>query len=339
MENNRFRISVIGAGGWGTTIANIVAENGHDVQLWVYDDETLENLRTKRENTIFLPGVKINERVSFCKNIFELKKSDLVFLVTPSKFYRKIIKDCIDHFGEVPEYVSFTKGFDSKSNCVMTDIIREFTGDNVKIAAVSGPNLAREISQKIPSATVVASNSIELSTKVQDVLTRPYFRVYTSDDEYGVQIGGALKNIIAIASGISDGLGFGSNSRATLLTRGLAEITRFGNYFHSKFETFFGLSGMGDMMATATSELSRNYSFGYKLGQGENPDEIVKDMKMVVEGIDTVKAVWGFAKKQKLDLPIINEIYGIIYSGRKVEDAVRNLMSREKKEEFYFLKK
>ena len=331
------KIAVIGAGGWGTTIAKILSENGQDVSVWVHDKETFLSLQNERENKIFLPGVKLPENVKFFREI-ESFPSDIeaVFLVVPSAYFRDVAHKVVAHFKDKVIYVTCTKGLEEQTFYFMSQVLEDELkkiGVSSSVVALSGPNLAREVAQKIPSATVVASLDKSAAIWVQDILMNHYFRVYTSGDVLGIQIGGAIKNIIAIAAGISDGLGYGANTKATLLTRGMVEISRMGIFLGARQETFFGLSGMGDLMATCNSPLSRNYSYGLSMVK---KNDLGPDKRMVVEGVETVGAVWQFSQKNSLDLPICQQVYDIIYNKKDIKECVLRLMQRTKKEEFTF---
>jgi len=332
-----YRITVVGGGSWGTAIANLLANNGHDLTLWVRDKELLRIMKEKRENPTYLKGVKLNRNIVFSNNLEDsIKNREIVAFAIPVSFLRGVLKE----INKKPDsiIVSLSKGIEIDSFLTPTEIVEESLGVDVnKLAALSGPNFAKEVAQLLPTATVVASKSRETALVLQGVFSSPTFRVYTTDDVKGVELCGAMKNIIAIASGISDGLNLGLNARASLITRGLAEIVRLGNRFGAKNETFMGLAGVGDLILTCTGDLSRNRSVGLRLAKGETVESILSTSKMVPEGISTVKAVYTYSRKLSIELPITQEVYRIIYEGKSPKEAVKSLMNRPLKEEYYLL--
>ncbi len=332
-----YRITVVGGGSWGTAIANLLGNNGHDTILWVRNRELLTVLKEKRENPIYLKGVKLSRNILFSNNLEEsLKNRDIVAFAIPVSFLRGVLKEIKQKPNGMA--VSLSKGIEIDSFMTPTEVIKESLGIHEdSLAALSGPNFAREVAQSLPTATVVASKNKETAMAVQDAFSSPTFRVYTTSDVKGVELCGAMKNIIAIASGISDGLSLGLNARASLITRGLAEIVRFGSRFGAKRETFMGLAGVGDLILTCTGNLSRNRSVGLRLANGETIEAILSSSKMVPEGVSTVKAVYMYSKEISVELPITQEVYRIIYEGKNPKEAVKSLMNRPLKEEYYLL--
>ncbi len=332
-----YKITVVGGGSWGTAIANLLGSSGHDTILWVRDRELLKTLKERRENTTYLKGVKLSSNIVFSGNLEDsIKNRDIVALAIPVSFLRGVLKE----INQKPKgiVVSLSKGIEIDSFMTPTEVIKESLGIHEEsLSALSGPNFAKEVAQFLPTATVVASKSKETATAVQDAFSTPTFRVYTTDDVKGVELCGAMKNIIAIASGISDGLNLGLNARASLITRGLAEIVRLGRKFGAKSETFMGLAGVGDLILTCTGSLSRNRSVGLRLARGETIEDILSSSKMVPEGVSTVKAVYFYSKKLSTELPITQEVYKIIYERKNPKEAVKSLMNRPLKEEYYLL--
>ncbi len=332
-----YRIAVIGGGSWGTAIAHLLASNGHDTTLWVRNRELLKVLKEKRENILYLKGIRLNSRITFSNDIeSSMENRDIVAFAVPVSFLRGILRG----IKRKPEgvVVSLSKGIEIETFLTPSEIIKESLGvDECNLTALSGPNFAKEVAQLLPTATVVASKNKDSAKTIQDAFSSSTFRVYTTDDVKGVELCGAMKNIVAIASGISDGLKLGLNARASLITRGLAEIVRLGKRFGAKSETFMGLAGVGDLILTCTGNLSRNRSVGLRLAQGEAIETILKSSKMVPEGVSTVRAVYEYSKKISVELPITQEVYKIIYEGKSAKEAVKSLMNRPLKEEYYLL--
>jgi len=332
-----YRISVVGAGSWGTTIANMLAKNGHIVTLWVRSNGLLNQLIYSKENTIYLKGVKLDENIYFTGDLsYAFKDKDIIAIAVPVLFLRNTLKDI--NFSVESIILSLCKGIEVESLFTPTEIIKNVIKVNEqKLAVLSGPNFASEVAKSLPTATVIASENRKIATLLQKIFASETFRVYTSCDIKGVEICGAMKNVMAIASGISDGLNLGHNARASLITRGIAEMIRFGKQLGARMETFMGLAGIGDLILTCTGNLSRNRTVGMRLARGENINEILKTMKMVPEGVSTTKAINEFARKSGLDLPITVEVYKIIYEHKKPIEALKNLMNRPLKEENYLL--
>lgn len=327
-------IAVIGDGGWGTTLAIHLCNLGHNIKLWGVFPEYIDILNKKRENIKFLPGIKIPKTIEISSDIKRtVKGAELVLLAVPSVYLR----EALHRFGggdSCKKIISATKGIENNTLLRMSEVINEVLGD-VKLTVLSGPSIAYEVSRSMPTTVVAASEDIAFSKEVQSVFTTERFRVYTSSDVIGVELGGSLKNIIAIASGIADGLGFGANSKAAILTRGVQEIMRLGLTMGAKKETFSGLSCMGDLITTCMSRHSRNRWFGEEMGKGKKPKDVIESTEMAIEGFTTAKSAYELSKKLKVDMPITNEIYEIIYNGKDPEAAVRSLMTRSPKDEFY----
>jgi glycerol-3-phosphate dehydrogenase (NAD(P)+) len=326
-------ITIIGDGGWGTAIGLLLNSYGHTVTLWGYDAAYLDEVRARRENARFLPGVPLPDTLRWTHDPAEaVRGAEAVVLAAPSKFMAGV---CERFKGLIPSnrlVVSLTKGLCESSHCRMSELAQEILGLDT-IAVLSGPSHAEEVARKIPTAVVAASADEAAAKRVQQLFSGPLFRVYTSADPLGVEIGGAVKNVIAIAVGASDGLGFGDNTRAALITRGLAEITRFGIALGACPETFAGLSGVGDLIVTCTSRHSRNHSVGERLGRGESIEAILGSMSMVAEGVWNAKVIHALGKSHGVTMPITDIVYGLCYEGFPAKIAVETLMSRDMKAE------
>ena len=330
------RVGVIGAGSWGTTLANLLAEKGFNVTLWVYEDDLIHAIATKRENPLYLPGVKLSKNIAPTNSLKEVcQNKDLLISVSPSQVVRQLIQKTRPYLSSQVKLVSATKGIENDTLLTMSKVLREVLTlkDGKRLAILSGPSFALEVSKAIPTAVTVASENQKLAGELQRIFSTPYFRVYTNPDVIGVELGGALKNVIAIAAGISDGLCFGYNTRAALITRGLAEISRLAFKMGANPLTLSGLAGLGDLILTCTGELSRNRSVGIKLGRGIGLTHILKDMRMVAEGVNTTKAAYDLSKKMKVEMPITEQVYYILYQNKNPREAVTELMGRDLKVE------
>ncbi len=327
------KITIIGDGGWGTAIGLLLNSYGHAVTLWGPFAEVTDEIRASRENTRFLPGIPLPDTLRWTSDpAAAAAGAEAVVLAAPSKFYAGV---CEKFRGLIPAdtlVVSLTKGLCEATHCRMSELAQEILGLDA-IAVLSGPSHAEEVARRIPTAVVAAAQDEAVARRVQQLFSGPLFRVYTSSDPLGVEIGGAVKNVIAIAVGASDGLGFGDNTRAALITRGLSEITRFGIALGANPETFAGLSGVGDLIVTCTSRHSRNHSVGERLGRGEGIDAILGGMKMVAEGVWNAKVIHTLGRTHAVSMPITDVVYGLCYEGLAAADAVANLMTRDMKAE------
>ncbi len=324
------KVTVIGAGAWGTALANILCQNGHTVTLWANEPEVLLDARKTRRNERFLPGIELSPALNFEPDLTQaVAGSECAIIAVPSKYFRAVIS-------RIPQYngiaVSVTKGIEFETGLTMSGIIQA-TMPKATAAALSGPTLAMEVARGIPGAIVAAHPDLNIARQVQVLIHHPKFRVYTSTDVLGVELGGAVKNVVAIAAGIGDGLGFGDNSKAALVTRAIAEIRRLGVACGASPETFSGLSGLGDLTVTCFSKLSRNRSFGERIGQGEKVEQILASTITVAEGYPTARAAYQLARKLKVTTPIIDEVHAMLYQQKDVRQAVTDLMAREMKEE------
>jgi glycerol-3-phosphate dehydrogenase (NAD(P)+) len=330
------KIAVIGAGSWGTTLADLLAKKGHAVTLWAYEPELVLEMRQSRENTLFLPGIKLSENLAFTNDLEKAYAGcTMVLCVVPSQLVRRVMQNSLPFLPEGVVMVSASKGIEVDSLATVSEIYREILPPQLyaNFAALSGPSFAREVAQEMPTAVTAAAASEEVARRVQQAFTTSFFRVYRNEDVIGVELGGAIKNVIAIAAGISDGLGFGCNTRAALITRGLAEMTRLGIAMGAQASTFAGLAGMGDLVLTCTGDLSRNRSVGIQIGQGRQLAEILGEMRMVAEGVKTTESAYNLARKLGVEMPIIEKMYQMLYENKPAREAVLELMSRDLKAE------
>lgn len=327
------KISILGAGTWGTALANCLTNIGHSVKVWTKFQNECENI-TKNHEHPNLPGVQINPNIVFSTNLGDIiNDPSAVIFATPSVFIRDTALAAKPFLKEEQIIVTVAKGIENNTFFTMTEILEDVLGNGFKVVALSGPTHAEEVSKGIPSTIVSAGKDQKATEFVQKLFEGTPLRVYTNNDVLGVEICGALKNIIALATGISDGLGFGDNTRAAIITRGLAEITRLGKAMGCNIETFIGLAGVGDLVVTATSRHSRNSRAGNLLGQGHSLEDTLKEVGMVVEGINALEAAKSLAKKYEVDTPIIDAVYAIVRNGKKPKEIVLSLLSREQKQE------
>ena len=335
-ERETVRVAAIGAGSWGTALANLLAEKGYKVDLWVREEEVYNQIKDEHINRTFLPDVELCHHLNPVRSFEKaLYRKDLIMMVVPSQFYRTVLMEMKPYLSSDIPIVSATKGIENNSLKIMSEVAEEILSKDhmSRFACLAGPSFAKEVVRKMPTAITVACPDISLAERLQQIYNTPFFRVYTSDDLVGVELCGALKNVIAIAAGAADGLNYGLNARAALITRGLAEITRLGVKMGAEPMTFAGLAGMGDLVLTCTGDLSRNRTVGLKLGQGLSLDEIVGSMNMVAEGVKTTLSAYELAKKMGIDMPLVNQTYEVLYNGKDPRVAVKELMSRALKEE------
>ncbi len=326
------RTTILGAGSWGTALAVLWAKNGNQVSLWGHDPERAERLRVRRENTAYLPGVKLPDSVYVTSDLAHCAEADLIVVVTPSTAVRDIAQQLQPFLAKHAVLLSCTKGIEHGSGKRITEILQDSL-PNHAVAVLSGPNLAVEISRELPSATVLGCEQPEVAQALQQYLGSARFRIYSSDETAGIELGGALKNVFAITAGISDGLGFGDNSKAALVTRSLPEMVRLGTAMGGKPDTFYGLSGAGDLIATCFSQHSRNRRVGEELGRGRTLDEVTSAMQMVAEGIPTTKSAYECARRLQVDTPIIDQAYALLYQGKNPLQGLQDLLGRDLKSE------
>jgi glycerol-3-phosphate dehydrogenase (NAD(P)+) len=334
------RIAIIGAGAWGTGLSIVLGrKGGHSVKLWAHEKEVCESVLTHRQNLLFLPGHPIPATVSATNHLEDaLAGAEIVVSVMPSNHCRRLFERMRPHLKAEILFVSATKGIEEGSLLRMTEVIADVVGERsgfpLKIGALSGPSFAIEVARGDPTAVAIASQDQELARSVQAQFSDPSFRVYTNDDAVGVELGGALKNIIAIAAGVCDGLGLGHNSVAALITRGLAEITRLAVACGGRHETMAGLAGLGDLVLTCTGGLSRNRSVGVELGRGRELPDIIAGMHgMVAEGVLTTNAAVGLARARGIEMPITEQMYAILHNGKSPQEAIHQLMTRTARSE------
>ncbi len=328
------KTAILGAGGWGTALSILWATKDGEILLWGHNLDRVARLRETRENGEYLPGVKLPEPVGLTSDLKDCAAADLIVFVTPSKALREIatrVRDVLRNDHAV--LLTCTKGIEHSSGKRMSEILCEIFPHH-PIAVLSGPNLAPEVARGLPTATVLACSDAQRSASLQAYLGRPRFRIYTGDELAGIELGGALKNVFAIAAGASDGLGLGENSKAALITRALAEMIRLGTAMGGKLSTFYGLSGAGDLTLTCFSRASRNRHVGERLGRGESLAEITSAMQMVAEGIPTAKSAYQCARKLKVDTPIIDQVHALLYEGRTAAHALEELLGRDQKAEW-----
>jgi glycerol-3-phosphate dehydrogenase (NAD(P)+) len=324
------KITVLGAGAWGTALAKLLHEGKHSVTLWGHDASHLDDLRKTGRNERYLPGIALPRELRFENNLVAaISGAECVVVAVPSKAFREVT-GALKNFSGVA--VSVTKGIEHHSGLTMCGVLAQ-TAPKAKIAALSGPSFALEVARGVPTAIVAASNDIATAVTVQELFHRPTFRVYTSNDLLGVELGGALKNVIAIGAGVCDGLGFGDNSKAATVTRALAEMRRLGVACGANAETFGGLSGLGDLMVTCFSKLSRNRGFGERVGRGEKIEAITGSMVAVAEGFPTARSAYELARKHGVVTPIIDEVHAMLYAAKDVRQALQDLTARASKAE------
>jgi len=328
--------AVIGAGAFGTALSQILVDAGSPVTLWVREAELGETLRETRVNDLFMPGFELPEQVTPTCHLTEaVAGRDLIVVAVPTAFLRDVMAEVAHAIGHDCVVLTVSKGIEVDSGLTMADVQREILPLPVhrNLAFLSGPSFAREIMKRHPTTVSVAAQDLELARRVQGALTTPYFRLYTTNDVIGVEVGGAVKNVMAIAAGIVDGLGFGHNTRGALITRGLAEMSRLGVRMGANPLTFAGLAGMGDLVLTCTGDLSRNRQVGLALGQGKTLEEHLADMNQVAEGVRTTRSVYELSRQLGVDMPIVEQVYRILYEGKSPKVAVVDLMQRAPKQE------
>lgn len=327
------RISVIGAGSWGIALANLLAGNGHDVTVWSIMKDEIDMLEQNHEHLDKLPGVKLNDSIKYTTDLEKAcKEKDILVLAVPSVYTRSTAHSMAPFITDGQIIVNVAKGVEENTLLTLSEIITEEI-PNANVCVLSGPSHAEEVGRGLPTTVVVGSKDQKTAEYLQDTFMNDFFRVYTSSDILGIELGGALKNVVALAAGIADGLGYGDNAKAALITRGISEIARLGIAMGGQFETFCGLTGIGDLIVTCASMHSRNRRAGILIGQGKSAKEAMDEVKMVVEGVYSAKAAMGLSRKYNVDLPIIAEVNKILFENKPPKDVGRCLMNREKKDE------
>lgn len=330
------KVSVMGAGAWGIALARVLKNNGNDVTIWSKLEKEVNMLKNERENSISLPGIKLQDDIKITNDIREAAEGmDIIIMSVASRFTRQVAAAMKDMVREGQIIVNVSKGIEDESFMTLTDVIKDEL-PCVEVAALSGPSHAEEVGKEIPTSVVVGAYSKETAEKIQNIFMNNVFRVYTSPDVLGVELGGSLKNVIALAAGMADGVGCGDNTKAALITRGIAELSRLGLKMGADERTLGGLSGIGDLIVTCASMHSRNRRAGILIGQGKTPDEAMTEVKAVVEGVYSAKAAYNLAKKYNVSMPIVEQVNKVLFEGKDVKSAILDLMGREKKSEIEF---
>ncbi|MEJ7444538.1 NAD(P)H-dependent glycerol-3-phosphate dehydrogenase [Staphylococcus hominis] len=330
------KITVFGTGSFGTALANVLAENGHLVLMWGKNENTVDEINQSHQNKRYLKDVTLNETIKATSQLEQaVNFSDIFLIALPTKAIRNVVTEIDQHIKTKKTFIHVVKGIENETFKRVSEMIEDSVSKNHKngVGVLSGPSHAEEVVIKQPTTVAASSKDEHISKLIQDLFMNDYLRVYTNNDLIGVELGGALKNIIAVASGIVAGMGYGDNAKAALMTRGLAEISRLGEKLGADPMTFLGLGGIGDLIVTCTSTHSRNYTLGYKLGKGKTTEEALNEMNMVVEGIYTTNSVYHLAKSQNVDMPITNALYKVLFEDKPVKDSVKDLMGRDKKAE------
>lgn len=325
-------IAVLGAGSWGTTLSLLLLYNSHDVVLWSYREDYARTMIQKRENATFLPGISLPANLRITSNLEQaVRGAAMIVAAVPSQHLRSVLDKLRSHDFRNVVIVNVAKGIENESLLTMSELMLDVLPlvKRENLAIVSGPSHAEEVSRKIPTAVVAAAKDVRVAKVVQQTFLTPYFRVYPSEDIRGVELGGALKNVIAIGAGISDGAGFGDNTKAAIMTRGTAEISQLGILLGAQPHTFSGLSGIGDLIVTCMSRYSRNRHVGEEIGRGRKLDEVVSEMAMVAEGVANTKSAYDLAQKHDVELPIITEVYEVLFKGKDPRTATSDLMTRD----------
>ena len=327
------KVSVIGAGSWGTALASLLCQNGHEVTLWSIVEAEVEMLREKREHVDKLPGVKLPEELDITTDLEKaVRGAELMVLAVPSPFTRSTAQKMAPLVADGQLIVNVAKGIEESTLMTLTDIIEEEI-PNCRAAVLSGPSHAEEVGRGLPTTVVAGAHDRETAEFIQNIFMNQVFRVYTSPDMLGIELGGALKNVIALAAGIADGLGYGDNTKAALITRGIVEMSRIGVACGGRIETFQGLTGIGDLIVTCASVHSRNRKAGFLMGQGKTMREAMDEVKMVVEGVYSAKAAVALARKYQVEIPIIEQVHAVLFEDKSAREAVAGLMVRDKKVE------
>ncbi|NJB68221.1 glycerol-3-phosphate dehydrogenase (NAD(P)+) [Desulfobaculum xiamenense] len=329
------KIAVIGAGAWGTTLANVCARKGHDTILWSRQHDMVSRLNREHENSWYLPGIALDPRLTATTDMAHASENAEIFLwAVPAQFTRQAMENCVEHLPSRPIIVCASKGIELSTHMTMSQVVDDVLGDlRPHYAMLSGPSFADEVSRDIPTTVTLGCADEKRGRAIRDALSTEHFRIYTTTDYRGVELGGAFKNIIAIAAGIADGLDFGSNARAALITRGLTEMSRLGVALGARAETFQGLSGLGDLVLTCTGDASRNRQVGLQIGRGRKLVDILGEMRSVAEGVKTTEAVHSLAMELGVDLPITSELHQVLYEDKSPRQAVAELMTRDLRDE------
>ena len=330
------KIGIIGAGAWGTALSMMLADKGHDVTLWMYEEDLAEETARTRDNRVYLPGFTIPESVRVTSSLdAAVRDKSVILSVVPSHTVRTVSRQFAPFLSTDVVIVSASKGIEIETLMPLSEVFKDVLPEQLRdrLCILSGPSFAKEVAQKMPTAVALASHDPGIARRVQAIFSNSYFRIYTNPDVVGVELAGSLKNVVAIAAGVLEGMGYGYNTMAALLTRGLAEMARLGVAMGGTLQTFSGLAGMGDLVLTCTGGLSRNRTLGVRIGKGEKLSDIMSGMKTVAEGVKTAGAARHLAKKYDVDMPIVDEVYQLLYEGKDPRQAVKDLMNRELKDE------
>ncbi len=331
----KYRVTVLGDGGWGTALAVVNARRKNDVVLWSVFPEYAQKIQEKRENTKFLPGVWLPPEIQITSDLkAAVEFGDIIVLAIPTQYLRNVLHKVKELQPQDKVFVSVSKGIEKKTCLRPSEIVYSVLGPGIRLVVLSGPSHAEEVARNIPTLVVSASNKAEDAKLVQQAFIDTYFRIYVQSDILGVELGGALKNVIAIAAGVCDGLKFGDNTKSGLISRGLLEMTRLGIKLGGNPNTFFGLSGLGDLVTTCFSSHGRNLRVGRELGEGKKIKDILKGMEMVAEGVDSAESVYQLCQKANIELPIVGEVYRILFEDKDPKQAVMDLLSRDAHEEW-----
>ena len=335
--SSQIKSAVIGAGAWGTALARVLGGNGHDVMMWSHDRVISDAINNENENTVLFSGIKLPTNVKATDDLAAaVQDRDLVLVVVASQFFRATIKNLVPHLGPNTILISATKGLDRETRQHPSQMLEELLPESMldRFGILSGPNIAREIAAEKPASTVIASHNLYTARKAQRYFNSQYFRVYTNTDVVGTELGGTLKNIIAIAAGAIDSLGLGDNARSAMMVRAMVEIIRFSTLHGARMETMYGMAGMGDLITTCSSTMSRNHTVGRKLAEGKTLDQALSEMTAVAEGIETTRMIHEKAMKSGLDMPITAQVYAVLFENKPVKQAIVDIMSRELKSEY-----
>lgn len=336
---DKHRIAVLGGGSFGTALGNILADNGHEVCLWMRNESRVREVNEQHCNSNYLPDIELNEHLRASSDLQDsVEACDVIFMSVPSKSCREVASQLAGLLADGSIVVSTTKGIELGSNKLMSTVLKEEL-PCARVGVMSGPNLAKELAARQITGTVIASDDDALNTTVQDILQCSYFRVYAGSDMYGVELAGALKNVYAITAGMAAALGCGHNTISMLITRSMAEMSRYAVHEGADPMTFLGLAGVGDLFVTCTSPMSRNYQVGYELGKGRNLDEVVESLGQVAEGVNTLKLVKAESERLNIYMPLVNGLYDIIYNGRSVEEVIGGMMVAEQNRDVEFILK
>lgn len=327
------KIGILGAGSWGTALTVLLSDNGHDVTVWSVDAKEIEMLDTKREHLTKLPGVKLPDSVRFTTDEKEVcKDAELLVMVVPSPFVRSTAKRIAPYIHETQTIVNVSKGIEEETLMTLTEVIQDEIPD-CNVGVLSGPSHAEEVGKRMPTTVVAGAKDKETALLIQDAFMSDYFRVYVSPDVIGIELGGSLKNVIALAAGVGDGLGCGDNAKAAIITRGIAEIIRLGTAMGGKLETFSGLSGIGDLIVTCESKHSRNRKAGFLMGQGKTYKEAMDEVQMVVEGVYSAKAAYKLSKKYGIEMPIVSVVNKLLFENLNATEGMKMLLTRNRTSE------